>query len=84
MVCMRTNIVLNSDLVREASLYTRATSKTALIEEALLVFVRVKSEERKRQGYADRLRALEARLNKQRPMRQGVRELLRTDRARDE
>jgi Bacterial antitoxin of type II TA system, VapB len=75
---------INSELLQEAARYTKATSKTALIEEALLVFVRVKAEERKRQGYAEKLRALEVRLSKQAPMRQGAREILRSDRTRDE
>jgi hypothetical protein len=47
---MRRNIVPNADLLREAGLYTKATSRTAVIEEALLVFVRVKAEDMRRQG----------------------------------
>jgi hypothetical protein len=43
---LRTSIVLNVDLLREAALYAKSKTKTGLIEEALLVFVRVKAEEK--------------------------------------
>jgi Arc/MetJ family transcription regulator len=81
---MRTNIVLNDELLQEAALYTKAKTKTAVIEEALLVFVRVKAEEKARRGYEQKLRALDTQLSKLRPMRQSARDVLCADRARDE
>jgi Arc/MetJ family transcription regulator len=81
---MRTNIVLNDELLQEAALYTKVQTKTGIIEEALLVFVRVKAEEKARQGYEQKLQALDSKLSKLRPMRQSVRAVLRADRARDE
>ena len=59
---MRTNVVLNDDLVREAMQYTSVRTKRALIEEALRTFVDVKSEEKRRRTYGDRVRALQDRL----------------------
>jgi hypothetical protein len=79
---MRTNIVLSRKLLEEAALYTKAKSKTALVEEALLMFVRIKAEERKSQGYEQKIRLLEARLCTLKPARQSVRELVRSDRER--
>jgi Arc/MetJ family transcription regulator len=59
---MRTNVVLNDDLVTEAMQYTSARSKRALIEEALQTFVDVKAEERRRRTYGERVRSLQNRL----------------------
>jgi Arc/MetJ family transcription regulator len=56
---MRTNIVLNDELVREAMRYSKAKTKRAVIEEALNTLVRVRAEERRRVAYRDRLKALE-------------------------
>jgi len=55
---MRTNIVLNDELVREAMRYSKAKTKSAVIEEALTTLVRVRAEERRRAAYRDRLKAL--------------------------
>jgi Arc/MetJ family transcription regulator len=60
---MRTNIVLNDELVREAMRYSKAKTKRALIEEALGLLVRVHAEERRRASYRDRLTALEHKLS---------------------
>jgi len=60
---MRTNIVLNEDLVREAMRYSKARTRRALVEEALETFVAVKAEERRRVTYAERVRGLQARLD---------------------
>lgn len=56
---MRTNIVLNDELVREARRYSKAKTKRALVEEALRTLVRVRSEEQRRATYRERLYALE-------------------------
>lgn len=42
---MRTNVVLDDELVEEAMRYTGLTTKKAVIEEALRTFVRLKSQE---------------------------------------
>jgi len=59
---MRTNIVLDDELVREAMRYSRAKTKRALIEDALRTLVRVRAEENRRKSYRDRLTAVQNRL----------------------
>ena len=78
---MRTNIVLNDDLVREAMQYSRARTRRALVEEALATYVAVKAEERRRATYRERLRSLETRLRDVR-LRERPADLLRADRER--
>lgn len=78
---MRTNIVLNDDLVREAMRYSAAKSKRALVEEALRTFVEVKETERRRASYRDRLQGLRRKLAGLR-LRESPSELLRADRDR--
>lgn len=78
---MRTNIVLNDELVREAMRHSRAKSKRALVEEALETFVKVKREQQRRETYRDRLKELETRLSKLRLTEQ-PRDILRRDRNR--
>ncbi len=80
-MCMRTNIVLNDELMREAMRYSKAKTKRALIEEALLTLVRVRAEERKRESYRERLAALDHRLSGIR-LRESPLALLRQDRMR--
>ena len=62
MWCMRTNIVLDDDLLREAMRHSRARTKRALVQEALTTFVRVKSAEARRASYRERLQRLDSRL----------------------
>lgn len=81
MMCMRTNVVLNDELVREAMQYSKAKTKRALIEEALLTLVRVQAEERRRKTYRQRLAALETRLAGVK-MRESAVDVLRQDRVR--
>ncbi|MCH7750396.1 MAG: type II toxin-antitoxin system VapB family antitoxin [Acidobacteria bacterium] len=78
---MRTNIVLNDDLVREAMQYSTARTRRALVEEALATYVAVKAEERRRATYRERLRSLETRLRDVR-LRERPADLLRADRER--
>ena len=59
--CMRTNIVLNDDLLREAMRYAQGTTRRAVVEEALATFVAVKAAEERRRTYADRLTELRRR-----------------------
>lgn len=78
---MRTNLVLNDDLMQEAQRYSRARSKRALVEEALQTFVEVKAAERRRESYRERMRKLDARLQGLR-LRESPSEVLRGDRDR--
>jgi Arc/MetJ family transcription regulator len=78
---MRTNIVLDEDLVREAMRYSRGRTRRALVEEALQTFVAVKAEERRRATYAERVRGLQVRLGELR-LRRRPSDVLREDRER--
>ncbi len=61
-MCMRTNIVLDDELVCEAMRYSKAKTKRALIEDALRTLVRVRAEEIRRRSYQERLAAVQGRL----------------------
>jgi len=78
---MRTNIVLDDDLVREARRYSEARSKRALVEEALKTYVEVKAAERRRATYRERLARLERALEGV-VLRESPSALLRADRDR--
>ena len=62
LMCMRTNIDLDDELIREARRYSKAKTKRGLVEDALRTLIRVRSEERRRATYRDRLGALERKL----------------------
>ena len=79
---MRTNIVLDDDLVREAMRHSEARTKRALVDEALRTFIRIKTEEERRQGYRAGLQELESRLAVVR-LSQPPHEVLRADRDRE-
>ena len=79
--CMRTNIVLDDELVREAMRLSQARTKRALVQEALTTFVRVKSEEAPRGRYRERLLRLDSRL-RDLSLRKRPSEVLRADRDR--
>jgi Arc/MetJ family transcription regulator len=78
---MRTNIVLDEELVREAMRYSSARSKRQLVEEALRSFVATKAAERQRGSYAERLQALGPALGRLR-LRERPTDVLRGDRDR--
>jgi Arc/MetJ family transcription regulator len=78
---MRTNIVLNEELLREAARYARGRTRRALVEEALQTFVSVKAAEERRATYADRLRVVTAKTGALR-LRQSPSALVREDRDR--
>jgi len=78
-MCMRTNIDLSDELVREARRYSTAKTKRALVEDALRTLVRVRSEERRRATYRERLIALERKLSGL-ALRDSPADLLREDR----
>lgn len=78
---MRTNVVLNDELVREAMQYTHTTTKRALLDEALKTFVRVKAEERRQRNYRQHLQDLQGRLGDLK-FRESAHDLVRGDRDR--
>jgi len=78
---MRTNIVLDDELMQTASRYSEARTKRALVEDALQTFVAVKSEEARRARYRDQLKALEPELEKLEPATSSL-DILRRDRQR--
>lgn len=80
---MRTNIVLNDELVEEAMKYSTARSKSALIEEALRVFVQTRAAHRKRASYERRLLALRERLGGVSAARESAHDIVRRDRDRE-
>jgi Arc/MetJ family transcription regulator len=78
---MRTNIVLNDDLVREAMRFSRVRTKTALVEEALRVFVELRSSEERIKTYEKRLLKVQQALAGKR-FRESSLDVLRADRER--
>jgi Arc/MetJ family transcription regulator len=76
---MRTNIVLDEELVREAMRYSKAKTKRALVEDALRLLVRVRAEENRRRSYQDRVAAVQHRLARL-TFRESVVDILRQDR----
>lgn len=78
---MRTNIVLDPELIREARKYSAASSKRALVEQALRTFVEVKSAERQASTWRDRVQALDRKLARI-TLREPPSRILRTDRER--
>jgi len=78
---MRTNIVLNDELVEQAMKYSRSKSKRAVVEEALGVYVAAKEAEAKRQSYAERLSQVRGKLAGVK-VRESSRDVVRRDRER--
>ena len=78
---MRTNVVLNEELLEEAMKYSTARSRSGLIEEALRVFVETRAAERKRATYERRLLQLRQRMARVAP-RESALDILRRDRER--
>lgn len=78
-VCMRTNIELNDDLLAEARKYSQAKNKRAVVEEALSLYVTVKAEERRRLTYKERLDRLRAQTRSVN-LTSDTRDILRKDR----
>lgn len=79
LLCMRTNIDLDDGLLAEAGRYSPATSKRALVHEALTAYVAQKREELRRQTYAERLQRLRQKTAGLR-LRSDSRDLVRQDR----
>lgn len=78
---MRTNIDLDDELVREAMRYAKATTKRALVEEALRTFIDFKTAEERRRTYAERLAGIRSKTGSLR-LRKSPSEILREDRDR--
>jgi len=81
-MCMRTNIVLNDKLIREALRYSQARSKRGVVEEALETYVAVKEQEMKKQSYAERLARMRKKLAKV-SIDESSQDIVRRDRERD-
>lgn len=80
-MCMRTNIVLNDELVDKAMKYSHAKSKRAVVEEALGVYVATKQAEARRASYAERLVQIRCKTAGVR-VRESSRDIVRRDRER--
>jgi Arc/MetJ family transcription regulator len=61
-LCMRTNIDLDDELIQRALASSDARTKRAVVDEALRTFIHVKEEERRRRTYAEHFEALRPRL----------------------
>ena len=71
--------MLNDDLVREAMRFSRVRSKTALVEEALRVYVELRSSEERIKTYEKRLLNVQQALAGKR-FRESSLDVLRADR----
>ena len=78
---MRTNIVLDDELIAEAMKYSTGRSKRAVVKEALATYVAVKAEQQRLETYRDRLASVRRRLSDV-PPKTPVSTLLRADRER--
>jgi Arc/MetJ family transcription regulator len=78
---MRTNIELDEELVQEAMRYSEARSKRALVEEALRTYVDIKTSERRRSSYRDRLASIRGRTTSLR-LKKSATDIVRADRSR--
>ena len=78
---MRTNIILNEELLREAQRYSSTKTRSALVEEALRILVEVRARERATENYASRLRQVQQKLQN-RTFRDSAAEILKRDRSR--
>jgi Arc/MetJ family transcription regulator len=61
---MRTNIVLDDELLAEAMRLSTAKTKRAVVEEALRTLVAVRSRDEQRRRYREGVRRLEGRLSR--------------------
>lgn len=76
---MRTNIVLDDDLIAEAMKYGPARTKRAVVREALATYVAVKAEQQRTASYRDRLAAVRRR-TAELSLRKAASALLKEDR----
>lgn len=59
---MRTNIVLDDDLLAEAMKYSKQRSKRGVVKEALATYVTVKAEQERTESYRERLAIVRKRM----------------------
>ena len=78
---MRTNVVLDDELMREARQYSDAPTKRALLEDALRTLIETRSAAKRRLSYADQVRQLDQQLAGM-VVRERPSDLLRQDRNR--
>lgn len=78
---MRTNIVLDDELLEEAMRLSGESSRRAVVESALRLLVQVKGGEKRAEAYRARARSLDGRLRGLR-LRESPSEVLRRDRDR--
>jgi Arc/MetJ family transcription regulator len=78
---MRTNIVLNDELVAEAMALSGIRTRRELVNSALELFVESRRSARRREAYADRLMEIERRTAGL-TFRESARDLVRADRNR--
>ena len=79
-MCMRTNIVLNDELIAKAMKLSQFKSKRGVVEEALTAYVTMKNEERQRLAYCEELQRLRKKTRRVR-LHSDSREIIRQDRA---
>lgn len=79
--CMRTNIDIDDELLREAKRFTVARTKKEIVEEALKAFVKSKAIETRRATYGERIKSLDAKVARL-ILRESPGEILRKDRDR--
>ncbi|NQU40131.1 MAG: type II toxin-antitoxin system VapB family antitoxin [Lentisphaerae bacterium] len=80
---MRTNIILDDNLMDEAARYSQARSKKALVHEALASYVATRRAEQQRESYKDRLSNVRRRVGAART-KESAASLVRRDRARSQ
>jgi Arc/MetJ family transcription regulator len=78
---MRTNIVLDDDLMAEAMRYGPARSKKAVVREALATYVTVKAEQQRIASYRERLAIVRRRVADL-SLRKAAHDMVREDRER--
>ena len=76
---MRTNIVLDDELVREAMQYSTARTKRQLIHDALVVYIKQHADKERAELYEERYRQLITRLS-EKPFSHSAHNLVREDR----
>ena len=59
---MRTNVIINDDLLKEALNYVKVKTKSALIEMALKALIETKSKELRDKNYTQRLHEIQNKL----------------------
>ena len=78
-MCMRTNIVLDDKLVREAMRYADVHTKRALVEQCMRSFIEINAREQRTASYRDRLRRVQEATRSLR-FRESAAEIIRRDR----